>query len=193
MNLQSELIDSLIEDYSEINDEYILHLISIWNEWTKKVVENNKLLTLPFSKHEINYLNSPLLDELKLCSERNSELILDIDDVFIIACRDCYFYILRWLGTELSDIGDRQRNLQWFCPHIHFETDYHLLLEYAFRVACGHGHLNVIKWLITTFPDLNHRSCKDCAYIWACENGHLDVKNWFQDYVREHNESPLEN
>lgn len=28
--------------------------------------------------------------------------------------------------------------------------------EYAFRLSCFYNHLNVAKWLKTTFPDINH-------------------------------------
>ncbi len=50
--------------------------------------------------------------------------------------------------------------------------------EYAFRMACMYGHLNIAQWLLKIKPDINISAGNECAFRWACEDGHLKVAQW---------------
>lgn len=46
--------------------------------------------------------------------------------------------------------------------------------DYAFRIACENGHLEVAQWLYEIKKEINI----EIAFIFACENGHLDIAQW---------------
>lgn len=51
-------------------------------------------------------------------------------------------------------------------------------LEYAFRLACASGKLEVAKWLVKVNPDIDITSENNFAYHFADKHGHLDVTQW---------------
>ena len=47
-----------------------------------------------------------------------------------------------------------------------------------FLLSCSRGHLEVAKWLIETFDDINVHVYSGKAFRLSCENGHLEVAKW---------------
>lgn len=42
--------------------------------------------------------------------------------------------------------------------------------DYYFRTACGHGHLNIAKWLKNAWPEINHAFCDHRAFKISVNN-----------------------
>lgn len=91
------------------------------------------------------------------------------------------------MGTSFTDLcqqGKLKEAQQLFAEgEVHlWEGNY-----YAFRIACGSGHLAVAQWLWRVSCDgdrINYRTENDAAFRWACEAGHLDVAQWLWDLGR---------
>jgi len=50
--------------------------------------------------------------------------------------------------------------------------------EYAFIMACHHGHLNIAQWLFQIKPTINISAYNEDAFRFACSNGYLNVAQW---------------
>lgn len=64
-----------------------------------------------------------------------------------------------------------------------YEIDIHAFNEEAFEASCGHGHLNVAKWLLkislqSGYGRININENNERAFRWSCESGHIDVAKW---------------
>ena len=44
-----------------------------------------------------------------------------------------------------------------------------------FRWCCFYDRLEVVKWLIETFDDIDVHTNNECAFRWSCSSGHLEV------------------
>jgi len=67
----------------------------------------------------------------------------------------------------------------WTKPRGFLKTDF------AFRLACGYGHLNVAQWLIDLSKDtetyggpIDIHAFSDFAFRVACYHGHFDIARW---------------
>ena len=47
-----------------------------------------------------------------------------------------------------------------------------------FRWCCFYDRLEVVKWLIETFDDIDVHTNNECAFRWSCENGYLEISKW---------------
>ena len=74
-------------------------------------------------------------------------------------------------------------------PHINISEGN----EYAFRYACGGGHLHVAQWLVSIKPTINISILEEHAFLWACENGQLHVAKWLISKKPNLNISALNN
>jgi len=76
---------------------------------------------------------------------------------------------------ELESISD---NL----THLHVKNEDNK----AFRIACLHGHLEVLKWLVDKFglTVMDVRCNENWAFRIACLHGHLEVAKWLVDKFR---------
>ncbi len=54
-------------------------------------------------------------------------------------------------------------------------------LNYTFRVACQYGQLHIAKWLYELYPNINIHDYNDFAFIFACYNGHIEVIKWLYE------------
>lgn len=58
------------------------------------------------------------------------------------------------------------------------DIDIHIRDDYAFRWACGCGHINVAIWLLINTMGIDINVLNDSAFQLACEAGHLEVAQW---------------
>lgn len=57
-------------------------------------------------------------------------------------------------------------------------ADVHACNDYSFIWSCAYGHLEVAQWLYSLGAPVNRYSSCACAFIWSCEDGHIDVAQW---------------
>ena len=57
--------------------------------------------------------------------------------------------------------------------------------ERALRYACMNGHLEIVKLLLGSYPDINVHACDQGAFRFACSNGHLEVAKYLKSYYPE--------
>ena len=48
-------------------------------------------------------------------------------------------------------------------------------VNHCFRDACKAGNLDLAKWLIENFNNIDVHAYNEYAFIFCCNNGHLDV------------------
>lgn len=68
-------------------------------------------------------------------------------------------------------------------------TNRNIILDDAFRVACGCGYLETAQWILKTYPHLDHRAGSSLfhrvgderAFYDACVGGHLKVVKWLME------------
>jgi ankyrin repeat protein len=57
-------------------------------------------------------------------------------------------------------------------------------LDYRFTIACGHGHLPMVKWLYSKFEPSN--SVVQESFEWACENGDIEMVEYLWSKENTH-------
>ena len=65
----------------------------------------------------------------------------------------------------------------------HQDINIHAIDEYAFRLSCENGHIEVAKWLIElsqykNFGLINIHANNEYAFRYSCANGQLEVAKW---------------
>jgi len=71
------------------------------------------------------------------------------------------------LASEIGNLEDVIYLIEVCKANIHSDKDY------AFRIACEKGYLNIVQYLLTR--DANIHANKDYALRKACENGFIDI------------------
>lgn len=149
-------IESMILDYLD-SIEDVLNLFSI-NKYFSRIVSINKIYLEFIKFHEVkNHIHDPnSLDyagkEIKL---------------FWKTCIGGYLFIMKYLLAK-KKYSDRI-NIRYYW-------------DYAFRLCCVHGHLEMAKWLhqfsLAKNNLINIHSASEYAFRWSCRNGHLDIAKW---------------
>ena len=93
----------------------------------------------------------------------SSDSISLLNNAFGQAC--CYG------NLNIADLLLRKRDTYQF---IDISTDY----EYAFRMACENGHLEVAQWLLQVKPNIQVDALNEWAFRNACMMRHLKVAKW---------------
>ena len=55
--------------------------------------------------------------------------------------------------------------------------------EIAFITACKYGQLNIAKWLINDYPNINIHVYNDKAFKRSCYNEHFEIVQWLIEYA----------
>ena len=50
--------------------------------------------------------------------------------------------------------------------------------DYAFRLSCVNGHIDITKWSIGNFPNINVHAQYHNTFIKSCGNGYLNIAKW---------------
>lgn len=163
----SHLLDGLVatlkEEYDQEwnRDEKIRDLMYRWNRYADDFASTRKILELPFSNDEINYLNSRFLDSLYLVEGyRKSK-------AFIKLCKHGYLPALKWV-YERFVLGEHE-------------------IDTGLIQASRHGHLDVVKWIREVDPNWGSFHGMVHAIRNACEGGHLEVVQLLAEASTHHN------
>ena len=57
-------------------------------------------------------------------------------------------------------------------------------INYAFRVSCQWGQLHIAKWLYELYPNIDIHEYGDFAMFFASHNGHTEVVKWLNEIQR---------
>jgi hypothetical protein len=82
-----------------------------------------------------------------------------MSDSFINACKE----------------GNLEEAINIYTKH---KPNIHALDDYAFRLACSQGHLNIASWLYGLEDKPNIHAFDDCAFRSACYYGHINIAQW---------------
>lgn len=84
---------------------------------------------------------------------------IDFGKLFQKACKNGHIKMIDWL-QKISTIDIQCDN------------------NYAFRMACAGGHLDIAQYLRSECPTININACDNFAFYFACAYGHLNVAQW---------------
>lgn len=160
-----ESCESEDEFNSEIESNDILkNFMYKWLIWVDFMDISKPLLTihpLPFSKTELNYVQSPFLDA--------------IGHIFPMSIENRFPRTFDALKYAFDKV-DKQL-IEWILDHMKISTlDY----EDIFRHLCKLGNLDMIKWVRTKTPNINVFNDKSISvyFVYASLSGKLDVFQW---------------
>lgn len=142
-------------------DSKIRNIIEKLNQWYNSVnlVTEVVVTPLPFSDEELNYLDSKFLDHLK--DLEGTSLVEDDYSGYPFlnqASARGYLDILQWALPSFMDKFEHKHSRD--------------LLQYA----CYHGHLPVVKWIVSQFPTVDtYWPFGDASY-----QGHLEILKFLE-------------
>lgn len=178
--LKSECTDweQALKDHPKIRD-----YLDKWENWMEESKHYRYIAVLPFTEDDYNYLDSPLLDELRKYPKGDVEYVFEKSRNVIT---------LEWLLSNFPEIERRTylpsvfKNLcvegylesaKWLYSHVvKGKNNLGYVLYVTFENTCGKGHLEVAQWLYQTFNIPHFRS----AYDRAQENGQRKVVEWLK-------------
>jgi len=85
--------------------------------------------------------------------------------------------LLPGLSTDVLNILLSRSLMDKLCIDLYF-SKYDLTSTNIFRWSCCNGRLDMSKWLIENFGNINVHAQGDYAFIHSCSNGHLDMSKW---------------
>ena len=65
----------------------------------------------------------------------------------------------------------------------------HAYDDLAFTMACGNGHIELVRFLLSLEPSHGHidiHAVDDYAFRWACEKGHLEIARFLLGLETSH-------
>ena len=133
-----------------------------------------------------------------------NNLKIDIDangnHAFIFACGNGHLEMVKFLLSlstnelvENASFGKVEENDSSFknAKINNLEIDIHVNGDYAFVMACGNGHLPVVKFLLgyakENGAEIDINAYEGHAFRLACGNGHLDMAKFLLEYAEMNN------
>ena len=76
---------------------------------------------------------------------------------------------------QLIDLNDNIKD-KLMLKFLYWNDDY--TNTNVFQWSCRNGHLEVAKWLVETFDDIDVHVDDEYVFRWSCYNGQLEVVKW---------------
>src|SRR6056297_1461905 len=114
------------------------------------------------------------------------------ESAFCFSCGNGNLEVAKWL-IQLTFPKVIQRGSTGAPPQYGkdegYPIDIHAQDEYAFRLSCGNGHLEIVKWLIQLGQDegnpIDIHAQDDFAFRFSCGNGNLEIVKWLIQLGKE--------
>lgn len=149
------LFEAMREEYGKDfeNEEKIRELANKWTQWKADLVweQNMTIPKLPFNETELEYLNSRVLDGLKVLEG------VELQRTLIYACRYGLLEAIQWLDSHVN---------RWMAPSM------------CLQIVGRYGQLRVGKWLKS--KGLDKYDWPTLAYALAKRYEHHNVVEWLE-------------
>ena len=76
---------------------------------------------------------------------------------------------------QLIDLNDNIKD-KLMLKFLYWNDDY--TNTNVFQWSCRNGHLEVVKWLVETFDDIDVHAENEEAFILSCVHGYLEIAKW---------------
>lgn len=171
------LLSTLNDEFNDTNINLKLtDLSKKWETWVDELKKAEIIQPLPFTQVELEYLNSPLLDELTRLEhiinliDNTSQTLKDKWNQYFHIPSPCNFQVFNNTELEiLQDIGlfIRYRvGLDTFNIVRPFSSSNTRSVSYLRKLMCLHGYEHVIKFIHNLFPD----KFDNLSFIYICSS-----------------------
>jgi len=165
-------------------------------------LNNNGIITIFMGSCRYGYLS--IIESLKdkILNVINNKILID---GYELCSYDGHFEIMKWLYKNINILEysedfkhiivnscmiGRLDIITWILDKWPMLKTCPIDCYTSFVVACRNGHINIAKWIIKNYLNLEYDTLNE-GFKEACKNGHLNIVKWIKDIFLEINYNTL--